>query len=118
EATAREYARSLLYTAMGRREGHNRGAVTAVPLLVPSRKLGVHLTVFVDDSRSMELQQETVRALVGLLRSAGVFRSVWLRRFESDTATPDRVVVHGPDFTALPEQGAIHVAVVLSDGIG
>lgn len=118
EATAREYARSLLYTAMGRREERNRGAVMAVPCLVPSRKPGVHLTVFVDESRSMELHQETVRALIALMRSAGVFRSVWLRRFESDTATPDRVSVHGPDFTALPEQGAIHVGVVLSDGIG
>ncbi|GAA3979296.1 FxSxx-COOH system tetratricopeptide repeat protein [Thermobifida alba] len=119
EETARDYARNLLAARFASRGGRGRLPVPVLPRPAPLLRPGVHLTVLVDESVSMLFQQQMVRDFLGLLRSSGVFRSVRLRRFESDTATPSRVTVHGPDPAAVPpDRAGIHVAVVLSDGIG
>ncbi|UOE19490.1 tetratricopeptide repeat protein [Thermobifida halotolerans] len=117
ETTARDHAQNLL-TAAETPGTRGHGPVPLVPRSTPDTRPGVRLTVLADESVSMLFQQQVVKDLVGLLRSSGAFRSVRLRRFESDTATPARVVVHGPDDDTAPDQGALRVAVVLSDGVG
>ncbi|KUP97578.1 FxSxx-COOH system tetratricopeptide repeat protein [Thermobifida cellulosilytica] len=113
EETARDYARSLLAAPVPVR-GRRQTVIT--PRTAPLLRPAVHVTALVDESVSMLFQQRKARDLVGLLRSSGVFRSVRVRRFHSGADV--RLRDTGTDPLGTWGRDGIHVAVVLSDGIG
>lgn len=115
EETARGYARRLLASP---HPGGGHRPVAVTPQWAPFVRPGVQLTVLVDESVSMLFHQDQVNDFIGLVRSSGVFRGVRVERFTSDSADPAPVPAAGWGASSGKDPGGIHIAVVLSDGIG
>lgn len=95
------------------------------PVTRPNRSPWLDLTVVVDAGPSMALWRSTVGTFVSLLERLGAFRSVQLRRLDTDGSSDGRPLLRGATADtpargpgALLDRSGRRILMVLTDGVG